>query len=281
MSKRFNNNNNNNDSDKRMKFNNNNNNNNNRNNNNSKDTASLESQIKDTEIISLFKGFSQKLDEDNDRRERIVKISRDITISSKRLISLLQRACWENKQDIIVQAKEDLDKIHLLFGTIITELNNQEYWKFQRSFTWGVQEYIESFSFLYFLENGTLIPLDYIHNSIKESLKLESLGQFSISMEDYYLGLADLTGELMRYSTNSTTQKKYDDCYQICDFVRVIHSGFSLCHLNRDLNSKLNLIDESLKKIEKLCFSIRVRGSEFPDQIMFGLDGGEQQQETN
>jgi len=268
MSKRFNNNNSN-DPEKRMKFN---------NNNNNKNTSNLESQIKNSDIVTLFKGFSQKLDEDNDRRERIVKISRDITIGSKRVISLLQRACWEDKDDIIRQAKLDLDKIHLLFGNIITELNNQEYWKFQRSFTWGVQEYIESVSFLYFLEKGNLVTLDYIHDSIKESLKLDDLGQFSISMDDYYLGIADLTGELMRYGTNATTQRKYDDCYKICDFMRVIHSGFSLCHLNRDLNSKWNLIDESLKKIEKLCFSIRVRGSEFPDQIMFNLDGGSEPQ---
>lgn len=40
-------------------------------------------------IMKMFKDFSIQLDEKHDRYERIVKLSRDITIESKRIIFLL------------------------------------------------------------------------------------------------------------------------------------------------------------------------------------------------
>lgn len=42
-------------------------------------------------IIKSFRIFQIELDSRNDRYERIVKLSRDITIESKRIIFLLQR----------------------------------------------------------------------------------------------------------------------------------------------------------------------------------------------
>lgn len=42
-------------------------------------------------IIKDFRRYSAMLDDKNDRHERIVKASRDITIESKRIIFLLHR----------------------------------------------------------------------------------------------------------------------------------------------------------------------------------------------
>jgi hypothetical protein len=43
----------------------------------------------DTPIMKLFRKYREILDDKNDRNERIVKASRDITIESKRIIFLL------------------------------------------------------------------------------------------------------------------------------------------------------------------------------------------------
>lgn len=42
-------------------------------------------------VIQMFRGFQQELDYRHDKHERIVKLSRDITIESKRAIFLLHR----------------------------------------------------------------------------------------------------------------------------------------------------------------------------------------------
>ncbi|KAL0178657.1 hypothetical protein M9458_027551, partial [Cirrhinus mrigala] len=45
----------------------------------------------DSVVIAAFKVFQQELDTKHDKYERLVKISRDITIESKRTIFLLHR----------------------------------------------------------------------------------------------------------------------------------------------------------------------------------------------
>ncbi|EGG21005.1 hypothetical protein DFA_00874 [Cavenderia fasciculata] len=260
------------------KDNNNNNNNrtegyNNRRDNNIKKEVVVDTS-KDTEIVSLFRGFSKSLDEVNDRRERIVKVSRDVTIHSKRLISLLHRSCWEDRSTIMKQAYEDLDKIHVMIGNIINELEGQEYWIYQRNFTMGIQEYIESITYLYFLEDHQddgLITLKEINHRISTTLKRENLGNFIISNEDYYLGVSDLTGELMRLCTNYISKQCYSECFKIHQFVTTIQTGFKYFHLSPSLESKLNVTMQNLEKIEKICCSIRIRKAEFPNQdISFG-----------
>lgn len=45
--------------------------------------------VSNSEVVKNFHFYSQELDEKHDRYERIFKISRDITIESKRLIFFL------------------------------------------------------------------------------------------------------------------------------------------------------------------------------------------------
>lgn len=49
----------------------------------------LESLDENNRVIKLFRGFALELDDKHDRHERIVKLGRDITIESKRIIFLL------------------------------------------------------------------------------------------------------------------------------------------------------------------------------------------------
>ena len=42
-------------------------------------------------ILTVFKEFSAIIDDQNDRKERLLKIARDITVLSKRIIFLLHR----------------------------------------------------------------------------------------------------------------------------------------------------------------------------------------------
>lgn len=46
----------------------------------------LENIDESNPVIKMFRAFSAELDEKHDRYERIVKLSRDITIESKRII---------------------------------------------------------------------------------------------------------------------------------------------------------------------------------------------------
>ncbi len=89
--------------------------------------------------LAMFRGFSRYLDDQNDRYEGLVKISRDITIHSKRAIFELHRSVVPDKpfsdgtRDLraheIRAAKEAYNKLKVvrrLLDSIAAELNGQE-----------------------------------------------------------------------------------------------------------------------------------------------------------
>lgn len=110
--------------------------------------AALSAQSKTSRkaILDAFEIFRVAIDDANDRRERLVKISRDITIHSKRVIFLLhrlvttpaaegpeERTTPPSKEEIrateIAAAKEafvKLNEIKVFFNAIANELEGQE-----------------------------------------------------------------------------------------------------------------------------------------------------------
>lgn len=63
-------------------------------------------------------------------------MSRDITISSKRTISLLQRVydAEEGKEAILKKALENLKQIRLIFQKISDEMKGEDFLKYIRAF---------------------------------------------------------------------------------------------------------------------------------------------------
>ena len=52
----------------------------------------------DNPVIQQFQKFAVSLDQRHDKRERLVKLSRDVTIEAKRIIFLLHRYCCQQVQ---------------------------------------------------------------------------------------------------------------------------------------------------------------------------------------
>jgi len=220
-------------------------------------------------IVQAFKGYSSMLDAINDRYEFLVKLSRDITIGSKRLISLLQRSAGEDKDQIMKKATVDLEKIKETIHKVIHELEGQEYWRYQRAFSPGLQEFIEAVSFMQYLKDGTLINIDGILKIITPTRGEETtLGNFHIDYYDYFSGIADLTGELMRYCTNSVGYGDVSSCFHVLDFMRAVYLGFEGLPNAFLYKSKIEVMETSVKKVENVCFSLVVRGSEYPGELL-------------
>lgn len=85
--------------------------------------------------------------------------------------------------------------------------------------------------------------------------------QLHIGESDYLLGVADLTGELMRLCVSSVSQGAFDYCHTIRRFLQQIFNGCflfsspkgfsSLSLAPRDeINKKLKVMESSLRKVE-------------------------------
>ncbi|XP_015118232.1 translin-associated protein X [Diachasma alloeum] len=235
-------------------------------------------------VIQQFRGYALQLDSKHDRYERIVKISRDITIESKRIIFLLHTIDKESKREtVLAEAKTRIDALtNSLFKGIACELDGQDPYQFIRAYRGGVQEFIEAVTFYYYLLDNSLPHWEIFDQTFEYQIegKGEPTGEDPevkvntvrtlLPPSEYILGIADLTGELMRKCINNLATGEISSCYQTCNVVREMYKGFLGCYgtAGKEVNKKVYTLKQSLAKIENVCYMIKVRGSEIPKHML-------------
>ncbi|BAD81187.1 putative translin-associated factor X [Oryza sativa Japonica Group] len=217
-----------------------------------------------------FAKHAEYLNTLNDKRERLVKASRDLTMNSKKAIFQVHRISKNNKEEVLSKAENDL-----------TVVVNQYIGKL-------VQEYVEAATFCRFCKTGTLLSLAEINDSLLE-LGDKSVEPLQINVLDYVLGVADLSGELMRLAIGRISDGEVEYAKNICAFVRDIYRELTLVvplmDDNSEMKKKMETMLQSVVKIENACFSVHVRGSEYipllgssadPDYSFFGASDFDQ-----
>ncbi|KAG2265695.1 hypothetical protein Bca52824_072774 [Brassica carinata] len=209
-------------------------------------TMTTESLMKDA-----FSLYADYLNNFNEKRERVVKASRDITMNSKKVIFQVHRLSKDNKEEVLEKAGKYLEAVREQhFSWLMKELQGTDFWKLRRAYSPGVQEYVEAAMFYKFCVSGILYTLDEI-NSTLLPLSDPSLEPLQINILDYILGLADLTGELMRMAIGRISDGEVEFAQRICQFVRQIH---------RELLLVVPQMDDSYDMKSKI---VNVRGSEY------------------
>ncbi|EER23095.1 hypothetical protein D8B26_004401 [Coccidioides posadasii str. Silveira] len=254
---------------------------------NDKDMADTEQT---SPVQSLFMYFRNELDEHHDRRERIIKVSRDVTALSKKIIFSLHRIRNLNTPIPKSIAKENADRfsqIDTLFKSIAADVSGLNAWRYQHQTTWGVQEYIEALSFQHYIEKQRLITLEEVRSSLPPEIL--------VTESDYVLGLFDLTGELMRFAITAMSMggtrprdtlasANVDGPSDVCGSgtsvegimvdLRELRAMFEKLNVPRnhslmkDLSKKMEVMQASVEKVEKAAYGLLVRGKERPQGWM-------------
>ncbi|KJE94164.1 hypothetical protein CAOG_004848 [Capsaspora owczarzaki ATCC 30864] len=236
----------------------------------------------DTPTMTLFRQFAATMDAKNDRHERLVKLSRDLTVQSKRVIFAAQRATEAKQRDAIVaqalQTLEDIRQNQIRpMAVDAYSMRSRFESRYARAYSPGMQEYIEAVSFVHYLATATLITQRQLEEQLlfDEALSVSidlcvSVRFFPVTITDYLLGVTDLTGELMRFAIASVGSGNQQEPMLIGSFVRTLTQVFSLLTGTgiRDLPAKLRVMQSSLEKIEQVCYNITVRGSEIPKEML-------------
>ncbi|KAK6488816.1 translin-associated protein X [Huso huso] len=238
-------------------------------------------------VMLAFKTFQQELDTKHDKYERLVKLSRDITIESKRTIFLLHRVTSvPDVEEVLAESEDKLDGVKLKIKLIALELIGEDLYQYHRAFTPGIQEYVEAVSFQHFIKERSLISLEQINkdlifiedkkNEEPEGLSSDSQDEkdkpvcFQVTPTDYLLGVADLTGELMRLCISSVGNGDIDTPFELSQFLRQVYDGFSYIGNTGpyEVSKKLYTLKQSLGKVEDACYALKVRGSEIPKHML-------------
>jgi len=226
------------------------------------------------EIITVFDGFRQELDDHNDRRERLIKLSREVTNLSKKIIFSLHRQALEQLDDnshTVLSTNEGrmgFVEIKQVFQQMRPELEGENFWRHQKTISPGLQEYIEALSFSYYLENNRLISYQQVQEELRTP-EGDFLLPLGVPYADYVLGISDLTGELMRFAISSighkglVSQGNLNRAVAVCGFVRDCRADWEpMTPYIRELKAKQDVTTESLRKIEEVAYSVAIRGLE-------------------
>ena len=211
-----------------------------------------------------FETYSVQLKERQDRWERLVKLSRDLTISSKRFIFALHRAASQplnqRKETAERCASDALPKIKSLFQSIAKEVDQTSFWKYHRAFTPGCQEFAEGYSFYWWLTQGNLVGFD--------RLASVEVSAGCVSSEDWCLGVLDLTGELMRHAINCVSRGDNETCAEVCVFLQSVQRSMTAVVMSeggrtiKDAKAKLEVLDASVAKVEQAVYRATIRRNE-------------------
>ncbi|MEJ1284287.1 translin-associated factor X [Cricetulus griseus] len=185
-------------------------------------------------------------------------------------------------EEILTESEIKLDGVRQKILQVAQELSGEDMHQFHRAVTTGLQEYVEAVSFQHFIKTRSLISVEEINKQLtfttEESKTPSSDGQdkqlvtwrLKITPVDYLLGVADLTGELMRMCINSVGNGDIDTPFEVSQFLRQVYDGFSFIGNTGpyEVSKKLYTLKQSLAKVENACYALKVRGSEIPKHML-------------
>ncbi|KAF5374852.1 hypothetical protein D9758_000075 [Tetrapyrgos nigripes] len=233
-----------------------------------------------------FQSFRDELDDHSDRRERLIKASRDITNIAKKTIFLLHRVVLESENPFddrsaflkaAKQGKQKLTQVQETYASLSHELIGDRFWRYQRQVSPGLQEYIEALSFAHYLEHSTLITFQQVQDTLCNPdgtpVRLR-------------VALFTASCELMRFAISGFSRRGgRSNALDVCAFVRNCKAGKLRCLLAAlsllrltsfisadlerftpyvwELNKKQAVTAQSLMKIEDAAYTAVVRSSEY------------------
>ena len=263
-----------------------------------------------TKYGELFMAYRDELDARYDKHERLVKLSRDCTIHSKRAIFTLHQytGSQEIKEKVLNEAETKLQSDVLPnLRSIAMEIAGEDPHRHHRAYSPGVQEFIEALAYYKYLKTGRLISLGEAQGflsfqpvaeklaeeevekcdpqkDVQEELDADKPVVLSVSESktsqttlpltpsDFLLGLADLTGELMRLCINSVGSGNRDLPFSLLPFFRALFQGFhSFSPGVKYMGQKMSVLRSSLGKVENVCYTLKVRGSEIPKHMLMDM----------
>jgi len=202
------------------------------------------------------------------------------------------------------------DGIRSNFMLIASDLQCLNTYRYARSITGGIQEYMEAMTFKHYLESQTLISYDVAGKQLNE---MGGVNQpLVLSPEDYILGIFDMTGELMKFGiTSMATSGSLPGSARtnLAEFhissieaghlqspsmrsgrdvlhdLRELRSHFEALnygsdyHFVKEVDGKMAVMCTSVEKVEKALYGLIIRGSERPKGWLPSPDDGRGREE--
>ncbi|ETV97947.1 hypothetical protein H310_09261 [Aphanomyces invadans] len=181
-----------------------------------------------------FQRLSAEMNAFDDKREVIIRESRDILKASKQAIFSMHRGAIDDATAKLATA----DRVISRLAPLIQEDRSLR----TGSFAAAMEEYAEAQCFLHFLKHGTLITIDDLP---------------SVEREEYLSGVVDFTGEVGRYAVAQATKRDVAKVEMCRDLVEAISGELiQFSFRNGPLRKKYDSLKYNLKKLENTLYEL-------------------------
>eukprot|EP00033_Pygsuia_biforma_P003088 GCRY01003395.1.p1 GENE.GCRY01003395.1~~GCRY01003395.1.p1 ORF type:complete len:221 (+),score=18.10 GCRY01003395.1:217-879(+) len=203
-----------------------------------------------------FSRYRTILDENQEKREKLIRQSRDITAESKKIIFGLHRLGFGSSDTDLFQSVNE--KVTNIFAS----LQRNDFWGFHSTFSPGLQEWIEAHAFHHYLKtNGELLLLEDLNTLIWNNAERAASLMESVPLLDYLLGILDMTGEVMRLAVGAPGGS--ETATKACAFLQSIERTFLLVQVNSsEFTRKMSTLSASTSKVLQACLNSVIQKNE-------------------
>jgi predicted translin family RNA/ssDNA-binding protein len=183
-----------------------------------------------------FKKLKKEIEQYTEKREDLIKKSRDVISLSKQIIYNVHRGDLKQAEKFV----KDIKKIVSDLRKVVEKEPSLE----MGSYKVAVQEYVEAACYYEFLKSKKLLTDE----------------DLDVNAEQYLSGICDLTGELVRYAYNIGIKGDVGKAEEIRQFIEEVYNELMLfAFRSGELRKKFDQIKYNLKNINQLVFDLKVK----------------------
>lgn len=193
-----------------------------------------------TEVDSLIQldeiqAIQGRMDLYDQRRELVIKDSRDIQKLSKQAVFAGIRGQYEDAAQKLEQAQKIIDKV----GLVVQELPTLRTGSFSNS----LEEWAEGVMLLQWCQTQTIPDLSEMK---------------AVQAAEYIGGLSDLTGELGRLAVMQAAKRDLPAVQTLQEVDSIIYAFISRLNNGNRFGKKLEAVQTNMRKVEDLVFELSI-----------------------
>ncbi|KAJ8972903.1 hypothetical protein NQ317_019619 [Molorchus minor] len=212
-------------------------------------------------ITDIFSPFQDYINSEQDVREEIRKIMKDVEKPLREIVTVLQvihqdQNC-EKMHEACLKARNIFEEVRQGYEALDKIVPHGQYYRYNDHWRYATQRLCFLAALVVFLEKGILINKE----TAAQIIGVDNKSNIHLDLEDYLMGLLNLASELSRYAVNAVTYGDYEKPLQISKFVAELNAGFRLLNLKNDsLRKRFDALKYDVKKIEEVVYDLSIRG---------------------
>ncbi|MEM4756107.1 MAG: hypothetical protein QW594_03160 [Candidatus Woesearchaeota archaeon] len=180
--------------------------------------------------IELLKTAIQ---ETNKKKERIREQTTTIVLLSKKIIHALHQEQTNHAREYLQQLNQ--------------EVTQQTKKKLEENNKIALQEYVEALAYYWYTTKKSLLPFRTVAARVE--------------YETYLLGIADMTGELVRNAVHATISKKYEEVFLAHAFTNQLYCTLIQLPLRSEARKAIDSIRWNLRKLDEMVVALALNNS--------------------